>query len=226
MKEILNSIDKKLGQRNILLFSLINTQPSSDKDVYCIFSGTKKSWVEFYLDEYNIWTEVFVDNAQDVDLKLGNYDEIAINFLCEMTFYSGNYESYQFYKDLAEKIKLNFKYPSHRLWPLKYRIYNLYYKYINNLDCASREQICFLLNSLNYPLFQYILVTQNVVPSSPKKWLSQLAKILPPGDYEILTKMIFNKITLHEIQYIYQKYIGEIDGNLLIKMKNNLTFLS
>ena len=213
-------------QNDSILFILQNKQTSFDKDYYCVFAGNSQSKVLMFNDVNSIWNEIFVDNTNDLDHKLNNYDEIILNFLTQMVFVEGNIEDFEKYKSLALQKKQNFIYPDDRIWKLKYRISTLYSKYQNSKDVSNELQSRFILNTLNYPFIQIILIANKIVPASPKQWISQLKEILDENEFDIISSLIYQTIQANELQFLYDKYVGKLENKILNRGHKYLTFIN
>ncbi len=213
-------------QNDNVLFILQNKQTSFDNDYYCVFSGNSQSKVLMFADENHIWTEIFADNKNDLDYKLVQYDEIILNFLTQMVFVDGNIEDFNHYKRLALQKKENFIYPADRIWKLKYRISTLYSKYRNYKEVSNDLQSNFILNTLNYPLVQLILITNKIVPTSPKQWISQLKEILDDKEFDIISSLVLQTIQENELQFLYDKYVGKLEDKVLNRGQKYLTFIN
>lgn len=213
-------------ENNSILFILQNKQKSFDNDFYCVFAGNSQSKVIMYTSENQIWTEIFVDNKDDLDYKLTQYDEIIVNFLTQMVFVDGSIEAFNHYKILALQKKENFIYPADRIWKLKYRISTLYSKYQNHKEISNELQSGFILNSLNYPVIQLILITHNIVPTSPKQWISQLKEVLEDKEFNIISSLVLQTIQSNELQYLYDKYVGKLENKVLHRGQKYLTFIN
>lgn len=211
---------------NSILFILQNKETSFDNDFYCVFSGNSPSKVLMFVDENHIWTEIFADNKNDLDHKLTQFDEIILNFLTQMVFVEGSIEDFNYYKRLALQKKENFIYPVDRIWKLKYRISTLYSKYQNYKTVSNDLQSNFILNTLNYPLIQLILITNKIVPSSPKQWIGQLKEILNDKEFEIISSLILQTIQENELQFLYDKYVGKLEDKVFNRGQNYLTFIN
>ena len=209
-----------------ILFVLENGHKSHDKDFYCVFRGNSGSRVVAFTNETKIWTEFFIDNENDLVNKLDKYDEIVINFLSTMMFAEGDFDSYSKYKKAALEKKSSFTYPAARTWALKYRIQALYFKYINYLGDGDHLQSGFILNAINYPLVQLMLITHHVTPASPKQWVSQLKETLDDYEFKLVSGLITHKISPGEMQKLYDKYVGVPEDRVLLKEKNALTFIT
>jgi len=196
---------------------------SFDVDIYCVTNG--KSSVELFYNE-SVWTEIFIDNIVDVHKKIGNVDEIAINFLCELPFFYGDRA---IYSDLRNKASLaieNYHIPPKRKNILKYRIKVLLSKYVNS-GTEDKIQNMFIINALSYPIIQLILEHNNIFPSSPKRWILQLQEKLPKNEFKPIKRFILHQSGRDEIINLCEKYIKDIDPIHIEKDKNNdITFLS
>lgn len=211
---------------NSILFILQNKETSFDNDFYCVFAGSSNSKVMMFTDENHIWTEIFADNKNDLDYKLAQYDEIILNFLTQMVFVEGNIEDFNHYKRLALQKKENFIYPIDRIWKLKYRISTLYSKYRNYKEVSNDLQLNFILNTLNYPFIQLILITNKIVPASPKQWITQLKEILDDKEFDIISSLIFQTIQANELKYLYEKYVGNLENKILNRGQKYLTSIN
>ncbi|MEX0909827.1 MAG: hypothetical protein WDZ75_00870 [Candidatus Paceibacterota bacterium] len=196
---------------------------SSDIDIYCVANG--KSLVELFYDK-SVWTEIFIDNVADVHKKIKNVDEIAINFLCELPFVFGDRAIYTDLHDKAVLTKKNYRIPPKRKNLLRYRIKVLLSKFINS-GTEDETQNKFIINTLSYPLIQLVLEDNNVFPSSPKRWISQLREKLPPSEFEIVKRFVLHQSSRDEIINVCEKYIKDIEPIHIKKNgDNNITFLS
>jgi hypothetical protein len=224
---ILSTVTKFLPKEEIIfIVSNFNdtTSNSSDIDIYCITTG--KSFIECFYDENHQWVELFVDNIFDVNKKIENMDEIAINFIRELNFCFGSKE---IYSDFALKASLateNYALPPQRKDIIKYRVKVLLSKLLNPVS-ESLVQHNFIINSLSYPLIQLIFESNKIFPSSPKRWIQQLHEVLPESDFETLERFINQQINDKEITDLCEKYAGNLNSISLMKeSNNNLTFLS
>lgn len=228
MKSILNKkIKESLDEtRDTLLFILQNNQKSFDNDFYCVFRGDSSSKTLMFSDESKVCNEIFIDNELDLNYKLDNYDEIIINFLSQMTFIEGDIEIFNKYKEIAVFKKNNFDYPPERIWALKYRISTLFSKYKNYIESSDELQSKFILNSLNYPLFLLILVSNQTTPDSPKKWIDQIKQKVDTDEFKIISSIIQQSVYLKDLQMLIDKYVGALDDKLIFKKSNSLTFIN
>lgn len=224
-------IRKKIGDsledsRDTILFILQNPQKSFDNDYYCVFKGDSSSKVIMFSDENKVWNEIFIDNESDLNYKLDNFDEIIINFLSQMAFVDGDIEAFDRYKKIALSKKNNYVYPPDRIWTLKYRISTLFSKYKNYIENSDELQSKFILNSLNYPLFLLILVSNKITPDSPKNWIKQLKEIVGTEEFKIMSSIVKQSVELGDLQILINKYVGDIDDKLLLSKNKSLTFIN
>lgn len=224
---ILDIVTKFVRKEEILFItSNLNTDKnkSSDIDIYCVTTG--KSFVEFFYNAESQWVELFVDNISDVNKKIYNIDEIAINFIRELHFYFGNKDKYL---ELFEKTSLviqEYNLPPYRKNLLKYRIKVLLSKYINE-DTKSVNQDNLIINAMSYPLIQLVLEHHNIFPSSPKYWISQLQNNLPPDEFKVISRFLSHQCSKEEVVILCEKYAGNLDPIHIEKEGcNDITFLS
>lgn len=227
--EQLKSTVLQYVKRSDILFvtwnGLLNN--SADIDVYIVTKKNSISRVDIFPDKSNMWHELFIDTIDDLQKKLKNYDEIVINFLIEFDFAFGNKKLYQEYLSAAEKRRQSFNnFPEHRKNIILYRIKVLSSK----LADISNDQITkiFLRNSLVYHIAYYLLVSHNQLPSSPKRWITQLQESLKPEEFAIFKSFVDGSMSNNQA-IIYAQTIAHNIPELHIDKSisdNSLTFLS
>lgn len=200
---------------------------SADLDIYAIVKTPATSRVEMFYDEAGLWHEIFIDTEDDLQKKLANFDEIALNFLLELDFAHGNESAYKKYLDRAAAERDRFaEYPHRRLIILEYRIKVLHSKYKDPSNDALTKK--FLLNSLNYHVVSLLLLKHNTLPSSPKRWITQLEKILPQKDKDLLHTLIDGSINSEALDTWMKSLTSDLRSMSVDKSggENNLTFIS
>ena len=201
--------------------------PSSDVDIYCVTSCGQSSVHMFYNDD-RLWTELFIDTVADLRNKLAHVDEIAVNFIRELRFASGDRETYeQLLAEVSQLVK-EYRLPPSRKNLLKYRVKTILSKYSNLGENSSLAQKYFLLNSMSYPLIQLVLEHHRIFPSSPKRWIGQLRDSIPRDDFEEIDKFLAHRCTNDDAIRLCAKYAGDLDAVHMEKKagENNSTFLS
>lgn len=223
---ILEIVKKYLRPEEILLItSNVGSGDSSDLDIYCVTSA--KSSVHIFKNENSVWTELFIDSLDDLNKKIENMDEIAMNFIHEMDFVYGDRILFNELNDKIGKRIRNYKIPEKRKNLIKYRIKVLLTKYLkpckNNIETQNR----FIINSLSYPLIQLVLEYHKIFPSSPKRWIVQIRDHVPAKEFNDIQRFIDGNADDVLILALCEKYAGCLADIELDKEKNNdLTFLS
>ena len=225
---ILDTVTKFVREEEIL-FMMSNfgdkTSNSSDIDIYCVTTG--ESSVQLFYNENHEWVELFIDNISDVYKKIENIDEIAINFIRELKFISGNQEVYSELLTKTSVVVDNYYLPPDRKNLLKYRVKVLLSKYLKPEPELSLEQQYFILNAISYPLIQLVLEHHRIFPSSPKRWLIQLQHALPVNEFDMLNKFLTHQCNRDAVITLCDKYADKIDPISIKKVGNNdTTFLS
>ena len=200
---------------------------SADLDIYAIVKAPATSRVEMFYDEAGLWHEIFIDTEEDLQKKLANFDEIALNFLLELDFAYGNESVYKKYLDQAAVDRGRFaEYPHRRLIVLEYRIKVLHSKYKDPSNDALTKK--FLLNTLNYYVVSLLLLKYNTLPSSPKRWITQLEKMLPQKDKDLLYGLIDGDIHSEDLDEWMKSLTSDLKSMSIDKSggENNLTFIS
>lgn len=199
---------------------------SSDIDLYCITTKAPSA-VHLFHNEAGVWTELFIDTLDDVYKKINNVDEIAINFIRELEFISGDRQLYTKLLEKTHPIVSRYLLPRHRKNLLKYRAKVLFSKYLYNNSNIAEVQKNFILNALSYPLVQLIMEYHGIFPSSPKRWLEQLKDCLSEADFALVRRFLSHESDHSEICLLYEKYAGNLTEIHIEKDgENNLTFLS
>lgn len=224
---ILDIVTKFVRKEEILFItSNLNDgkSKSSDIDIYCVTTG--KSFVELFYNSESQWVELFVDNISDVNKKINNVDEIAINFIRELQFDFGDKDEYLKLYEKTSRIIQKYNLPTHRKNLLKYRIKVLLSKYVRE-DIKNADQDNLIINSMSYPLIQLVLEYHNIFPSSPKYWVLQLQNNLPPDEFKTISRFLSHQCNKEEVVILCEKYAGNL-GPIHIEKENNndTTFLS
>lgn len=220
---------KDYVEENDILFVTWNKgrKNSADLDIYAIVKAPASSRVEMFYDEAGLWHEIFIDTEDDLQKKIANFDEIALNFILELDFAYGDQNAYKKYLDRAAAERDSFaEYPHRRLIILEYRIKVLHSKYKDPSNDALTKK--FLLNSLNYHVVSLLLLKHNTLPSSPKRWITQLEKILPQRDKDLLLGLINGDINSEDLDEWMKSLAGDLKSMSIDKSgsENDLTFIS
>lgn len=223
---ILEIVKKYLKPEEILLItSNFGSNDSSDLDIYCVTSA--KSSVHIFNNENSVWTELFIDSLDDLNKKIENMDEIAMNFIREMGLVYGDRALFDNLRSKIERCVTNYKIPEKRKNLIKYRIKVLLTKYLKPNKDNIETQSKFIINSLSYPLIQLALEHYNIFPSSPKKWILQLKNNIPTKEFDNIQIFIDGKADKTLVTELCEKYAGCLADIELDKDKNNdFTFLS
>ena len=225
---ILDMVTKFVREEEILLVVsnfADKTSNSSDINIYCVTTG--ESSVQLFYNEKREWVELFIDNISDVYKKIENVDEIAINFIRELKFVSGNREVYSELLTRASDVAGSYRLPPNRKNLLKYRVKVLLSKYLKPEAELSSAQEHFILNAISYPVIQLALEHHNIFPSSPKRWLIQLQHALPLNEFDLLSKFLAHQCDRDAVITLCEKYADKPDPISIKKAKDNdLTFLS
>lgn len=225
---ILDTVTRFVRGEEILLVmsnSDDKTSNSSDIDIYCITTG--ESSVQLFYNEKREWVELFIDNISDVYKKIANVDEIAINFIRELKFVSGNREVYSKLLTKTSGVTENYHLPPNRKNLLKYRVKVLLSKYLKPEAELSLAQQHFILNAISYPLIQLILEHHNIFPSSPKRWLIQLQHALSINEFDMLSGFLAHQCDRNAVIALCEKYADKPDPISIKKTRDNdVTFLS
>jgi len=219
----------KYVRNDDILFVLSNENDensiSSDTDIYCVTSGS--SSVHLSYDKNQEWVELFIDNISDLKAKIANVDEIALNFIRELKFVSGDIELYQSILAEVTDVISNYVIPEYRVNILKYRIKVLLTKYLNPDPSSDIIQENFILNAMAYPLIQLIFLEHKIFPLSPKKWISQLENELAEVDFLAIRSFINRQCSHEDVIKLCDRYAGGLeDIDIDKKVNNNLTFIT
>lgn len=199
---------------------------SADIDIYCVTSGGTSS-VHLFAGE-DVWIELFVDVIDDLRLKLENCDEIAVNFLHELSFVSGDRKLHAALRAETAALRHTYRLPPHRQNLLKYRIAVLLSKYraCDEEDLPSQAHL--LLNAMSFPLIQLALERHGLFPGSPKIWLAQLREAIPPPDFDALERFLAHRTSAAEVERLCETYAGGLEPIHIEKVagQNRITALS
>lgn len=224
---ILDAVTKFVRKEEVLLIMSNfgnKASNSSDIDIYCITKG--ESSVQLFYNEKCEWVELFIDNISDVYKKIENVDEIAINFIRELKFVSGNQKVYSELLAMTSAVVEDYRLPPYRRNLLKYRVKVLLSKYLKPEAELNQAQQYFILNAISYPLIQLVLEHYNIFPSSPKRWLLQLQHTIPANEFDSLSGFLSHQCDRDAVITLCEKYAGEIDTISIKKTAdNNATFV-
>jgi hypothetical protein len=207
-------IIERVGRGNNFVFITSNfhmeANASSDIDIYCVIQEGCSS-VNLAYDANGVWTEVFIDTMADLSQKIANFDEIAMNFILELSFVAGDRAIYDALHATISQAVTGYRLPQHRKNLLKYRIKTLLSKYLSTDLYTEIDQAHFLLNSMTYPLIQLILEHHQIFPSSPKRWLMQLKTNISDDECALISRFLSHKCSKTEVELLCDRYTGKLD---------------
>ena len=178
-------------------------------------------------DVSGMWVELFIDTLDDLRAKIGNMDEIAINFILEMPFVDGDRNAFDAVHAEVSELVRHYRLPPERRNLLRYRVKVLLSKYLTPEPGTGAAQAHLFVNAMSYPLVQLAFERHGIFPSSPRRWLSQLRDAMPSESFEALARFLAHGATRDEVIALCDRYVGTLDPISINKPSsvNRITFL-